>query len=81
MISPWADTSILQDANINKYPNIKYDLFNFICDEFPDTALTFDCDNIEDYNKALDKLAACSCAVNFEYIIPGMLEESEEDNK
>ena len=50
MISPWADTSILQDANINKYPNIKYDLFNFICDEFPDTALTFDCDNIEDFN-------------------------------
>jgi hypothetical protein len=79
MISPWADTSILQDANINKYPNIKYDLFNFICDEFSDIALTFNCDNIEDYNKALDKLAACSYTVNFEYIIPGMLESNEEE--
>ena len=79
MISPWADTSILQDANINKYPNIKYDLFNFICDEFDDVALTFNCDNIEDYNRALDKLVACAYSVNFEYIIPSMMEGSEEE--
>ena len=70
MISPWADTSILQDANINKYPNIKYDLFNFICDEFPDSAMTFDCDNIEEYNRVLDKLCATSYTVNFEFGIP-----------
>jgi hypothetical protein len=69
MISPWADTSMLSDTNVNKYPNIKYDLFQFICDEFPDPALTFDCDNIVDYNRMLDKLVAAAY-VNFEYKIP-----------
>lgn len=69
MISPWADTSMLSDTNVNKYPNIKFDLFQFICDEFPDPALTFDCDNIVDYNRMLDKLVAAAY-VNFEYKIP-----------
>lgn len=69
MISPWADTKMLSDTDVNKYPNIKYDLFQFICDEFPNPALTFDCDNIVDYNRALDKLVAAAY-VNFEYTIP-----------
>lgn len=69
MISPWADTSMLSDTNVNKYPNIKFDLFQFICDEFPDPTLTFDCDNIVDYNRMLDKLVAAAY-VNFEYKIP-----------
>lgn len=69
MISPWADTKMLSDTDVNKYPNIKYDLFKFIHDEFPDPALTFDCDNIIDYNRILDKLVASAC-IDFEYKIP-----------
>ena len=69
MISPWADTAMLFEADVNKYPNIKYDLFNFICQEFPNPALTFDCDNIVDYNRILDKLVAAAY-VNFDYAIP-----------
>jgi hypothetical protein len=69
MISPWANIDTLLSKNINKYPNIKYDLFKFICDEFNDVSLTFDCDNIVDFNKILDHLAI-SAYVNFEYKIP-----------
>ena len=78
MISPWADISMLSDTNVNKYPNIKYDLFQFICDEFPDPALTFDCDNIVDYNRILDKLVA-SAYVNFDYTIPNRGDNNVDD--
>ena len=70
MISPWADTKMLRDTDVNKYPNVKYDLFKFIHDEFPEPALTFECDNIADYNRILDKLVSFGCCVNFEYKIP-----------
>ena len=30
MISPWADISTLSEADVNKYTNMKYDLFDFI---------------------------------------------------
>ena len=79
MISPWADTKMLSDTDVNKYPNIKYDLFNFICDEFPDPALTFDCDNIVDYNRMLDKLVVAAY-VNFEYTIPNREVNEDNDN-
>lgn len=69
MISPWADTSMLFEADVNKYPNVKYDLFDFICQEFPNPALTFDCNNIVDYNRILDKLVAVAY-INFDYKIP-----------
>ena len=79
MISPWADTKMLSDTDVNKYPNVKYELFKFIHDEFPEPALTFDCDNIVDYNKILDKLAMMACYVNFEYSIPKK-EENKDEN-
>lgn len=69
MISPWANPKMLSDMDVNKYPNIKFDLFNFICQEFPESAVTFDCDNIVDYNRILDRLVAAAY-VNFEYTIP-----------
>lgn len=56
MISPWADISTLSEVNTNKYPNIKYDLFDFIQKEFPNPAIRFNCNNIEEYNRLLDKL-------------------------
>ena len=80
MISPWADIKMLSDVDVNKYPNVKYDLFKFICDEFSDIALTFDCDNIVDYNRILDKLVEAAY-VNFEWKIPeteGMDEETND---
>ena len=56
MISPWADTSAISEVNTNKYPNIKYDLFDFIRTEFPNPSIHFDCSNIEEFNRLLDKL-------------------------
>ena len=55
MISPWADISTISEVDTNKYPNIKYDLFKFIQDEFPNPAIRFNCNNIREYNKVLDR--------------------------
>lgn len=55
MISPWADISTISEVDTNKYPNIKYDLFKFIQDEFPNPAIRFNCNNIREYNKLLDR--------------------------
>lgn len=75
MISPWADISIINETNVNKYPNIKFDLFNFIKDEFPNPALTFNANDIVEYNQILDKLVT-STYINMDYFIKK--EEVEE---
>lgn len=59
MISPWADISTLSEADVNKYPNMKYDLFDFIRSHFP-CSLRFNCNNIQEYNQILDKLTMFS---------------------
>lgn len=56
MISPWADISTISEVDTNKYPNIKYDLFDFMQREFPNPALRFHCSNIKEYNDLLDRL-------------------------
>lgn len=66
MISPWADISLLSEVNTNKYPNIKYDLFEFIQNEFPNPGIRFNCNNIEEYNRLLDRLV-WSTYMNIEY--------------
>ena len=77
MLSPYADLSDLNNADINKYPNIKYDLFKFIQEEFAElSAVTFDCDNIVDYNKILDKLC-CESIITLDHYIPDMLGKSD----
>ena len=69
MISPWADVSSINDTDPNKYPNIKYDLYKFICDEFPETmSIGFNCDSIEEYNAIMDKLVM-SARIDLNYHI------------
>lgn len=82
MLSPWSDLKMLYSADINKYPNIKWDLFEFIQSEFPDKSITFDCDNIVDYNKILDKLVEFGSNIKFEYKVPTKeeLNSRQEDN-
>lgn len=65
MISPWADIATINNVDINKYPNIKYDLFDFIRHEFP-SDLTFNANNIVEYNRILDKLVM-SAYINIDY--------------
>lgn len=77
MISPWADISIINETNVNKYPNIKFELFNFIKDEFPNPALLFDADNIVDYNRILDKLVM-NAYINIDYFIKKEEAENED---
>ena len=68
MISPWADTSIISDTDINKYPNIKYELFQFVLDNFPEPALRFEASNLEEYNRILDNLVMHTY-INIDYHI------------
>lgn len=75
MISPWADLSGMNETDVNKYPNIKYDLFEFIQKEFP-SGVIFNCKNIEEYNAILDKFVMMNYQnFNIEYTIPEELLE------
>jgi len=70
MISPWADVSALSDSDVNKYPNMKYELFDFIRTHFP-SSMSFKCNNIQEYNAILDKLTMFSrIDLNF-YVFSG----------
>lgn len=69
MISPWADISTISEVDTNKYPNIKYELFDFIRQEFPNPAVRFDCNDIISYNRLLDKLVLRTY-MNISYHVP-----------
>jgi hypothetical protein len=60
MISPWADLTEFSKTDINKYPNIKYELFKYIQKEFPTDAVLFNAKNMEEFNKILDRLVMMS---------------------
>ena len=69
MISPWADISTtytISDADIEKYPNIKYELFKFITEHFPNPDIIFNAHNLKEYNQILDKLVMFSY-MNMDY--------------
>lgn len=69
MISPWADISTIADVDPNKYPNIKFELFQFIQEEFPNPDIRFNCKNAVEYNKLLDKLVL-RAYMNIDYKVP-----------
>ena len=59
MISPWSDVSTIYDINkadLSKYKNIRYDLFDFIRHEFPEPDLVFHVNSEKEYNDVLDRL-------------------------
>lgn len=63
MISPWAEVAPIYDINeadLQKYTNIRYDLYCFIRDEFPEPDLTFNVKSEKEYNRLLDKLVMSS---------------------
>ena len=60
MISPWADLTEFSKTDINKYPNIKYELFKYIQKEFPTDAVLFNAKSMEEFNKILDRLVMMS---------------------
>ena len=78
IISPWADLSMLNSADINKYPNIKFKLYEFIIHHFPEPALRFNATNIVEFNQILDKMVLSSY-INLDYHIPD--KSSGGDNK
>ena len=67
-ISPYADVSVFSDVNVNKYPNIKFDLYKFIEKEFPQRAVVFHANDIVEYNQILDKLVM-SVYIDMDYHI------------
>lgn len=68
MLSPYADLTILQEYDRNKYPNIKYDLFKFIQEEFEGYGFLFNCKTVEEYNEILDKFC-CHAVITIDYFI------------
>lgn len=66
IISPWADLTEFAKTDKNKFPNIKYDLFKFIQENFEDNAFIFEAKNIEEFNEVLDKLVVMS-TMNLNY--------------
>ena len=56
MISPYADWSGFNDADPNEAPNIEFDLYQFIEQEFSSKRLTFNAKSVEEYKNILDKL-------------------------
>ena len=69
VISPWGDISALTNVNVNKYPNIKFELYKFIEENFPMRSLRFNANTIEEYNAILDKIA-CSVYIDLDYHVP-----------
>lgn len=69
MISPWADISTISNVDPNKYPNVKYELFQFIQDEFPNPAVRFNCKDVVEFNNLLDRLVL-SAYMNIHYKVP-----------
>lgn len=69
-ISPYADLSVFSDRNVNKYPNIKFELYKFIEKEFPQRAVRFNANNIIEFNEILDKIVMSTYVdINFDYHI------------
>lgn len=66
MISPWGQWSSVRESNVNKYPNVKFDLYNFIVNNFPNPTLRFDAKDIVEYNRILDRLVM-SAYINLDY--------------
>lgn len=76
VISPWADLTDFAKSDKNRFPNVKYDLFKFIQENFEDNALIFEANNIEELNESLDKLVTMSM-INLNYNIK--VEETDEE--
>lgn len=76
VISPWADLTDFAKSDKNRFPNVKYDLFKFIQENFEDNAFIFEARNIEELNESLDKLVTMSM-INLNYNIK--VEETDEE--
>lgn len=67
MLSPYGNLDSLFTKDILKYPNVKFDLYDFIRNEFPDSrSLRFEAKDIQEYNAILDKLVKSSY-INLDY--------------
>lgn len=76
VISPWADLTDFAKSNKNRFPNVKYDLFKFIQENFEDNAFIFEANNIEELNESLDKLVTLSM-INLHYNVKS--EDTDEE--
>ena len=70
MISPYANLYEMNHSDVNKYPSIKFELYKFINEEFPNArSVRFNADNIVDYNLILDNLVT-HAYINLNYTVP-----------
>ena len=77
MLSPYADLTDFRSYDRDKYPNIKYDLYKFIKQEFEEIlAVEFHCSSIEEYNDIIDKLCHESI-ITLDHFIPDLVNNSE----
>jgi hypothetical protein len=60
----------MNHSDVNKYPSIKFELYKFINEEFPNArSVRFNADNIVDYNLILDNLVTYAY-INLNYTVP-----------
>ena len=66
MLSPYGNLEDLYNSNPNDNPNIEYDLYKFIEEEFPNKRLTFNAKSVEEFKAIQDKLVM-STYINLNY--------------
>lgn len=64
-ISPWADISDLSKVDVNKYPTVKFELWKFKEEHFPNKSIVFKAKDIVEYNRKLD-IIAMSAYINID---------------
>jgi hypothetical protein len=70
MISPYANLHEMNHSDVNKYPSIKFELYKFINEEFPNArSVRFDAKDIVEFNLILDDLVTYSY-INLNYKVP-----------
>jgi hypothetical protein len=66
MLTPWGDLHDFNSFDPNEIPNIEYDLYKFIEEEFPDKRLRLNANSQEEFKAKLDKLVMSSY-INLNY--------------
>lgn len=66
MLTPYGSMEGFNDSDPNENPNIEYDLYRFIEDEFPDNRLKLNAQSVQEFKDKLDNLVLHSY-INLDY--------------
>lgn len=79
MISPYANLYEMNHSDVNKYPSIKFELYKFINEEFPNArSVRFNATNIKEFNLILDNMVT-HAYINLNYKVPKEISVTTQD--